>query len=308
MAAATSQSISIQFTQYFAAEFTNLQDQLSGLSSKSTAEQGPAISTILAGISRLSKEVSDASEHLPAYDQRQCAEQVKTLSEKFQATKEDLKPRTKFKFRGKVKSKAPVREEGLGTSATKDEASGDKTKAGGGEEIISEFLVDINQKIRAAGKDNEISGLSFTDASQVMIYDQANVRIQLPVSSAPPRSSSVIRSISSSVIDLSKASPPSNPLAGLILRDISNSIIICGVVSGPIHITNMKNSKLVVVCQQFRMHESKDVDIYLHCGSKPIVEDVEQVRFAPISDQFVSKTALLGYKSNSSSLMRHSRQ
>jgi hypothetical protein len=48
------------------------------------------------------------------------------------------------------------------------------------------------------------------------------------------------------------------------------------------HITNMRDSVLVVACGQFRMHDSKAVDVYLHCGSRPIIEDCEGVRFAPL--------------------------
>ena len=76
------------------------------------------------------------------------------------------------------------------------------------------------------------------------------------------------------------------PFAGLTLRNIRNSLIVGGQVAGPIHITNMHDSILVVACKQFRMHDSKTVDVYLHCGSRPIIEDCESIRFAPLPNVY----------------------
>jgi hypothetical protein len=52
--------------------FSAIQEQISQLSSIAVAggERQDAIENILAGISRLSNEVSDASDYVPAYDQR----------------------------------------------------------------------------------------------------------------------------------------------------------------------------------------------------------------------------------------------
>lgn len=38
--------------------------------------------------------------------------------------------------------------------------------------------------------------------------------------------------------------------------------------------------------RQFRMHGSKNVDVYLHAASRPIIEDCENIRFAPLPDIF----------------------
>jgi hypothetical protein len=40
------------------------------------------------------------------------------------------------------------------------------------------------------------------------------------------------------------------------------------------------------------MHGSKDVDIYLHSASRPIIEDCERVRFAPMPDILASPQLL----------------
>ena len=37
------------------------------------------------------------------------------------------------------------------------------------------------------------------------------------------------------------------------------------------------------------MHGAKNVDVYLHCGSRPIIEDCEGVRFAPLPESMVNE-------------------
>jgi hypothetical protein len=93
------------------------------------------------------------------------------------------------------------------------------------------------------------------------------------------------------VLDLS-APTTSAPFSALYLRDVSDSLIICGQVAGAIHITNVKNSVFVTSCRQFRMHGSKNVDVYLHSASRPIIEDCERVRFAPMPDILASPQTL----------------
>ncbi|EQK97328.1 Tubulin binding cofactor C [Ophiocordyceps sinensis CO18] len=72
------------------------------------------------------------------------------------------------------------------------------------------------------------------------------------------------------------------PFAGLSLKAISNSLIVAGRVSGPVHMTDMSDSILVVTARQVRIHDCKNVDVYLHCGSHPIIEDCTGMRFAPL--------------------------
>jgi hypothetical protein len=274
---------------------------MSRLSSTSLAggERTDAIDHCLAGIARLSHEVTDASQHLPAYDQRTYAEAVKALGEKLETVRAELAPRPRFTFRGQLKAR------GRGVKGDEEEKKGTKKEnegeaaaavvADGGDVNEHEdcssssegdkLLQEINARIRE--EKATIHRPVFSGAPQISLSNHSEANIQLTSCSAPAGSSSILRNLTSCVVDLSAASPGAAPLAGLTLRDVSHSVIVCGIVSGPIHITNMTNSILVVACQQFRMHECKNVDVYLHCGSKPIVEDVETVRFTPLPEVYV---------------------
>ncbi|CAF3570445.1 unnamed protein product [Fusarium graminearum] len=68
---------------------------------------------------------------------------------------------------------------------------------------------------------------------------------------------------------------------GLAIKNVSKSLIVGGRVNGAVHITGVSDSIIVVVARQVRIHECSNVDIYLHCGSHPIIEDCSGMRFAP---------------------------
>jgi hypothetical protein len=58
----------------------------------------------------------------------------------------------------------------------------------------------------------------------------------------------------------------------------------------------VRESKLYVSTRQFRMHGARNVDVYLHCASRPIIEDCEGVRFAPLPGGMVSYLILVSDK------------
>jgi hypothetical protein len=64
---------------------------------------------------------------------------------------------------------------------------------------------------------------------------------------------------------------------------------VCGRVDGPAHITGVQDSVLVVSCRQFRMHSSRNVTIYLHSSSRPIIEDCAGLRFAPLPAPYADR-------------------
>lgn len=86
---------------------------------------------------------------------------------------------------------------------------------------------------------------------------------------------------------MSMSTETGRPFAGLTLKNITSSLIICGHVDGAIHLTNVSNSVIVVAARQFRMHESVNCNVYLQCSSRPIIEDCKEVRFAPMPEIYV---------------------
>lgn len=135
--------------------------------------------------------------------------------------------------------------------------------------------------------------LPSSDASSINISGHIDSHFRLPPSTKRNDTSGSISNTTHSIIDLSPPTPSSGSFPGLTLKSLQTSLIICGQVSGAIHITGVENSVIVVTSRQFRMHASKNVDVYLHCASRPIIEDCEAIRFAPIPESYVRITIRL---------------
>lgn len=280
-------------------------------------ERNDAIDHCLAGIAYLSSEVKDASSYLPAYDQRTYAEAIKGLSEELQNTRASFAPKTKFAFSKTVhknpsaislndaaelalqsRLKAPGHSDSASEESSRaptplrlhspaNESEIDSTK----DQPEGEAEDPVNKQLRNLQGDSDGGGgvirkPSFSHSTRISLSNHNDLHIILPPSASHATTTSgTLSNLRNCVVDMSvptSSSSVARPFAGLTLRDISNSLIVGGQVAGPIHVTNMHDSVLVVACRQFRMHDSKDVDVYLLCGSRPIIEDCDEIRFAPL--------------------------
>jgi hypothetical protein len=130
---------------------------------------------------------------------------------------------------------------------------------------------------------------SFSAARDISISEHAGLHIILPSTAARATSSGSLTDLKGCIIDMSvPTTGVGAPFASLALKDIDKSLIVAGKVTGAAHITGVKNSIIVVTARQVRIHECKNVDIYLYCASHPIIEDCSGMRFAPIPATYVS--------------------
>ncbi|CAI6338444.1 unnamed protein product [Periconia digitata] len=305
-----------RFFRYFQREVTALQDQMTRIptTSPSGGELTDAIDHCLAGIDRLSHEVKDASSYIPAYDQRTYAEAIKALSEKLQGVRASCGGKKKFSFKTAKKNASAISLSDAAALAQKGMlGTSERTKAGvdsgvssmGGSSFVTtpldklspseekmelEFLKrkDLQSDTTTSSLAGpQVSTATAENATGVAITNHVGHHIVLPSSPTDATRSGTVTNIRHSVIDLS---PPTTtggqPFATLILKNIKDSLIVCGQVTGPIHITKVENSVLVTSSRQFRMHGSSNVDVYLHCSSRPIIEDCENIRFAPVSTSY----------------------
>jgi hypothetical protein len=188
---------------------------------------------------------------------------VKTLSDKLQRIRNATAPAKKFQFRSARKA-APH----PATSAPQQVLQKYKP-------ITVDFELREPQTAVATKKSIDISDLSGT-------------HVNLEAADYPTPGSGTVTNLDRCVINLSPPTEKNGPYAGLILKDIKNSLILCGHVDGPVHLTGLQNCVLVTACRQFRMHSSTDTDVYLRCSSRPIIEDCKSIRFAPYPDALVS--------------------
>jgi len=63
------------------------------------------------------------------------------------------------------------------------------------------------------------------------------------------------------------------------VNGLTNSLIMISTIDGAAHLTNLVNCVVVLKCHQFRMHDSRDTDVYLSCSSRPIIENSRGIGF-----------------------------
>lgn len=129
---------------------------------------------------------------------------------------------------------------------------------------------------------------SFSAARTIGISNQTGLHIILPSSAAMATASGSLTDLTGCILDMSIPTSQGHAFPGLAMRDIKKSLIVAGRVAGPVHITGVSDSILVLVARQVRIHDCKNVDIYLHCASHPIIEDCSGMRFAPLPSCYVS--------------------
>ncbi|KAF2737903.1 TBCC-domain-containing protein [Polyplosphaeria fusca] len=299
-----------RFFKYFQHEVTALQEQMDRLNttSYSGGERNDAADHCLAGIDRLSHEVKDASSYIPTYDQRTYGEAVKALSEKLQNIRSSFDPPKKFQFKtrknpsaislsdaAELAQQSKLRVPGYNSdtsNATSSFAPTPLDKLSPTEEKSEQEMLANKALQNVQHADTEAASAvrkpSFSNAKSVAISNHSGVHIILPTSASHATSSGTVSNLRHSVVDLSPPTTNGGPFAGLILKNIKESLVVCGQVAGPAHITGVENSVIVAACRQFRMHGSRNVDVYLHCSSRPIIEDCEQVRFAPLPETYIT--------------------
>lgn len=76
-------------------------------------------------------------------------------------------------------------------------------------------------------------------------------------------------------------------LSSLAIQDVTQSVIVCGTVEGPIHVSGVKSSVIQVKARQFRIHNSRDVDVYMSCASRPTLENSTNIRLAKLPNMTV---------------------
>ncbi len=247
---------------------------------------------------------------------------IKALTERLQKTRSTLAPKTRFQFKSRLFnnrtenpastsssdalqpaseqrravrfSSTPVTITDSASPKPADEPAKDEKKdkqeseGGSNDSPTPAFPAQSQPTIRRP---------SFSHATAIAISNQTREHIVLPASAAQAASSGALTNLRSCVVDMwepttataaeGQQQQQQRPFATLQVRDVRDSLLACGTVDGPAHVTGVTGSVIVVACRQFRMHECRDCDVYLRVGSRPIIEDCEGVRFAPLPEVYV---------------------
>lgn len=300
----------VRFYNHFTESVQGLHELVGELSSISSVagERQEAIDHILAGIAKLQNEVADAADFTPSYDRKQYSESIKALQESLNETIAKVTPKSRFQFRrapqaSHVDMGAPENDPRLNPGSLsrnprpsqQTSSAPDQSTAPDQADTQNDTLSDLPSKIKnyneemARPRTSPLRKPSFTEAKQIGISNHSGLHIILPPSAASATAAGSLTDLSRCIVDMSVPTSGGSSFPGLALQNISKSLIVAGRVSGPVHITGITNSILVVVARQVRIHECKDVDIYLHCGSHPIIEDCSGMRFSPLPSKYMTE-------------------
>lgn len=300
-----------RFFLHYKHEVNALQERIEGLktTSWSGGERNDAIEHCLAGIDRLSQEVKDAASYLPAYDVRSFSDGVKGLSASLQTVRAEFAPPKKFQFKTGRKNSSAISLSDAAELAQQQSLHVPGGRSTDTSNANSSFSPTPLEKLSPSEEKQELE-YEITQkqeqsqflqppppvpprSSNISISSHNSKHIQLPASVNHAACSASVTNLRHSVVDLC---PPTStktysgaPFATLTLKNIRDSLVVCGRVTGPTHITDVTSSTIVVAAGQFRMHGSKDVDVYLWCGSRPIIEDCEGIRFFPLPENYVTE-------------------
>ncbi|KAK2827788.1 hypothetical protein FQN49_007341 [Arthroderma sp. PD_2] len=266
-----------RFFRYFQEEVAKLQEKISCLPTTPTigGEQVDAADYCLAGISRLSDEVKDASSYIPSYDQRVYSESIKALQEKLAETKAAIAPRKKFAFK-RSRHTTPVRGSPGATDVTTQSPKLGATDDNNNLDSPRDSMMPESQ---STPKEPSIVSFDYIREAHVVI----------PASAPLKNSSAAVTNVNNCVVDMYSPPEIGRTFANFTVQNVSESLLICGKVDGAIHATDIFDSMLVVSCQQFRMHGCSNVDVYLSCASKPIIEDCVDIRFTPLPNSYAAQ-------------------
>ncbi|KAK4098660.1 hypothetical protein N658DRAFT_499113 [Parathielavia hyrcaniae] len=259
----------------------DIQQQLEVLPSKATVggERMYAIEDILSRISRLSREVADVADSVPAYDHRAYSDTVKALREEITEAQAQYQPKPRFQFKQRA----------LNSSATPKPDSRSLNPATANNHSDSPPVAAGARDHASNNNGTTTSNPAPSTRRDLALSDHKGVHITLPSTAARAVSAWTLTNLNRCIVDMS-AQPSSGsssseddahpPFASLTLKDVSGSVIVAGRVDGPVHVTNVRDSVVVVATRQVRIHDCDNLVFYLHCVSRPIVEACTRVRFA----------------------------
>jgi len=200
---------------------------------------------ILSRINNLEKSVIAASIYLPPHDKETCSKQIKQLNEEFNKRKVLLTPKSKFSFksRNKIKKNTDVSNNIANSSSELNEEK---------KEIVNvpknaiHFSNKTNSYLTVQDLQNTTKDIYLTDLESCVI-DLVNIKFDIAI---------------------------------LQMNKLKNCIVFVNPIKSSMIIDNCNNCYFDLACHQFRMHDSKNIDVYLHCGSHPIIEDCVGIRFS----------------------------
>ncbi|XP_045479618.1 tubulin-specific chaperone C isoform X2 [Harmonia axyridis] len=231
---------------YFHEEFTmkcsEIENLLSLSSNISLGNLAEHFNVIFKNLSLLQKYVADSNLFLRSYDIKKCNDILHNLNEKTKELEDNLLPKKRFGFRNKSKLTNKTEENPLPSKDVTDFA------------VKSSIQLNDHNSIGFSNRSNEVLCLKESDIHKKNIDVSNSSNCTVKILGSP---------------------------STLHLNTLKSCTVLCGPVSTSIFASNCENCTLVIACQQFRLHSSKQLKIFLHVTSRAIIEDCSEIYIAP---------------------------
>ena len=132
-----------------------------------------------------------------------------------------------------------------------------------------------------------------SDSVAVSVSSRSGAHIILPATAAREACSASLTRLQHCVVDMSVPTSEGKPYANLTVKNVKQSLLICGSVQGSAHVTAVHDSVILVTALQLRMHDCRNCTVYLHVNSAPVIEDCSDMRFAELPPHYVSSATFL---------------
>lgn len=287
------------FHQRFRQSVQTLHNQIDGLAApdQSLTERKAQTEAALAGITKLAASLADASSGLPAYDQRSYNQSIRELQDKLAITQASHAPKPKFSFKNRHLA-APTSEATSTTtsrSVTPTHLRDTASLTAISQPTPAHAQPAHPQQSEAADHQSNpanINTVNFDGLSNTFKQWPTEDTGQSSSSAADQSSPScTISDISSSIVFLNPRSWTGVPT--LTVSNATSSLIVAACIKGPAWMNGLKDSTVVLSCHQFRMHDSHNVKVYLHCASRPIIEDCSGIKFMSLPSKFQTDDIIL---------------
>lgn len=248
------------FLKHFYDEYNKINDLLQSLtnddsSNLSEQEKKQNLSNKYESISAqteiLQKYFTENTAFIPIYEVRKAQEHLAKLNRLAQEKRDQLFPKKKFGF--KSKQNMTTLEAAIKNS---DVVASKQTQSNVENSQNDNLNINIDSSCSIKDLNNE-EYISFEDklnGKDIAIVNVKNSTIQLH----------------------------GNPSV-LWVKDLENTLVLCGPITGSAFVNNCKNCKIILACHQLRIHESTNTQFYINVGSRAIIENCTNVQFSEYS-------------------------
>ncbi|KAF9955604.1 hypothetical protein BGZ72_003586 [Mortierella alpina] len=281
------------FRAAFDPERQSIERDLANLHTVPKTEIQDAIDSLVQRIHALEKTITDRISILPPFDTRVCLEAIKTMLDRLNQLRTKLVPRPKFSFKSR-KALIPTSPSSLAIVNEDLTVALDKTHV----PKLSE-AIDRNLFMTFENRSNEhlfIGSLPATTSTAA--FDSSSTMEDVIYLGGMP-----VHEISGPQVQVREAKDVALtnltdctvnlvhdiPLGAIHIKNLRGCTLVVPPVSGSILLHDCEDCIIIGAChqqlsaivQQSRMHTSKNLTIYLHVTSEPIIEDCTHMQFAP---------------------------